>query len=604
MKKIIISTTILLLSMCVLHNCTEEDYDAKYKNPAQTSDVGLEQLMAGTLTYSIDWVMSTYNRFFGWEIQNLCKQANTIGITLDNGTYYNIEGYTDGQPPYSLLSKMIAGYKLMESVFNALPEADKPMNEVYMMAVETVMYGMTAYIMSSFGDIPFDEVGTIASTGNTADAHPHFQDDKELYKMVMTRLDELNAKFATVKKPNLFIPQDFICHGDLAAWRRLANSLRLRAALLVSTQGDLASEGQQVIKEILNDPTGRPIIENIEQHVCYNQMPEGSGSKLEQNGGSGFDCVNLKTGSSEIIKRMQKAGDGGEWDADKDDPRLPIFFCLATKYGEFPVNKQEDVRPPLPDTVIEGKLVDRKETGRAIPSVFRGASASMSYDTFWKYFKTSDTRAYFSRIREHGFFRNNRKWDNPVITAAEIWFIKAEVYQRGWVTGDAKAAFTEGIKQSIKFYMMHHKNKTTHEETSITGNDRPSNHARAVINPDLNKYDDAWIDAFAEARWNKRIDDTDYAAGKLEAIMEQKWLNFGYVYAGEQWNDLRRTGYPRMLYLKDNDPTAEIPYPRNRNRYPEKERNYNMNFSQVSANDNYKDVLFWAKADWHDGPTW
>ena len=353
----------------------------------------------------------------------------------------------------------------------------------------------------------------------------------------------------------------------------------------------------------MGDPTGRPVIETNEQHVCYKQVAI-SGSQLDINGGSGFDWVNLKTGSSEIIKRMQKEGDGGVWDANSDDPRLPIFFCLATKHGEFPVNNIADVRPPLPDTIVDGKLVDRRKTGRAIPTVFRGASASMSYDTFWEYFGSSDNRAYFSRIREHGFFRNNRNWDNPVLTAAEIWFIKAEVYQRGWVSGDAKAAFKEGIKQSIKFYMEHHKNKTTHEETAITGTDRGSNHARAVINPDLNIYTDAWIAAFAEDRWTKRIDESTYAGGPLEAILEQKWLNFGYEYAGEQWNDLRRTGYPRMLYLKDNDPSAEIPFPRNRNRYPSSDRNYNMNFSQVASQDNYKDVLFWAIADWHDGDKW
>jgi hypothetical protein len=573
-------------------NCGEDAYESRYKNPAQTSEVELEKMMAGTLLYSKDWIMSTYDRFFGWEIQNLCKQANTIGATLDNGTYYNIEGYTSGMPPYGSLAKMVAGYKLMERLYNELPDEEKPDNEIYLLTVQTVMYGMTAYIMSSFGDIPFDEIGTVTETGNVADAHPHYQDDKELYKRVLDKLDEMNTKLANVKKPTLFTPQDFICKGDLTAWRRLANSLRLRAALLVSTQGDLAAEGQRVIKQILEDPTNRPIIENNDQNVCYKQVVK-NGAQLDINGGSGFDWVNLKTASSEIIKRMQKEGDGGVWDKDKDDPRLPIFFCLATKNGEFPVNDSSKV-----------EVKDPLKSGKAIPSVFRGASASMSYDTFWEFFGPSDNRAYFSRIREHGFFRNNRNWDNPVLTASELWFIKAEAYQRGWATGDAKAAFKEGIKQSIKFYMNHHKNKTTHEATSISGDDRGSNHARAVVDPDLSLYTDSWIEDFAEERWSKKIDGSSYAGGQLEAILEQKWLNFGYVYAGEQWNDLRRTGYPRMLYLKDNDPTAEIPYPRNRNRYPGSDRDYNLNFEQVAAQDNYKDVLFWAIPDWHDGPTW
>ena len=236
------------------------------------------------------------------------------------------------------------------------------------------------------------------------------------------------------------------------------------------------------------------------------------------------------------------------------------------------------------------------------PSVFRGTSHGMTADLFDSLYKNNYQG--LSRIREYGFFRNNWRWDPPVLSAAEIWFIKAEAYQRGWVSGDAKAALKKAIKLSLEFYFDRHKNKTGEEATGVTGTDVHSIIYRAVINPDLSVYTDAWIDAFAEARWTKRPDESIYADGPLEAILEQKWLNFGYVYAGEQWNDLRRTGYPRMLYLKDRNSAAEIPFPRNRNRYPSSDRNYNMNFSQVASQDNYKDVLFWAKADWHDGPKW
>jgi hypothetical protein len=584
---------------CIIafNSCSEDLFDEKYADPSKTSDVGLDKLMTGTLLKSKDWVMSTYGRFFGWEIQNLCKQANTIGFTPDNGTYYNIEGYTDGLPPYGNLAQLIAEYKLMRSIYNLLPEADKKENEVCLLAVETIMYGMAAYIMSGFGDIPFDEVGKVTETGSVADAHPHYQDDKELFKKILDRLGELNIAFKDAQKSASFGVQDFICNGDLSAWRRLANSLRLRAALLVSTNGPLTSEGQKVIKEILEgDRNTYPLIETNEDQVCYKQV-KISGSELDINGGSGFDWVNLKTASTEIINRMQKAGDGGVWNPDIDDPRLPIFFCLATKNGEFPVNNTSEE--------VDSTATGHPEKGKAMPTVFRGASANMSYSTFWKYFTPSDNRAYFSRIREYGFFRNNRNWDNPVVTAAEIQFIKAEAYKKGWASGDAKQAFKEGIKQSIKFYMNYHKERS-HTEAEITGNDRASNHARAVIDPNLDRYTDAWIDAFAEARWTKRVDESSYAGGELEAILEQKWLSFGYEYAGEQWNDLRRTGYPRMYYQRDNDPAAEIPYPRNRHKYPGSDRDYNMNFTQVVGNDNYSGILFWAIPDgnWHDGPKW
>jgi hypothetical protein len=589
MKKII---SIITLTACifVLNGCSEADFDDKYKDPSKSSTVELPKLFTGTLLRSKEWIMSTYGRFFGWEVQVLVKQANTIGFTPDNGTFYRLEGYTDGLPPYADLAALISSYHFMESAFEALEEADKPASKAYLLAAETQMYAMAAYIMSTFGDIPFDEVGQVAVTGVISDASPHYQDDQQLYERILDRLGELNNEFASVPTPEgLFAAQDIINNGDLGQWRRYVNSIRLRVALLVSTNGPLAAKGQSVISEILGNPNNYPVIENNDQNVCMNQVNMSS-SELDVNGGSGFDWTNLRIASTEIINRMQKAGDGAKWVDGQDDPRLPIFFCLATVNGEFAVL-----------TEAEEVVGDPLETGRAVPTVFRGASAAMDY-TLWDHYlaTTADTRAYFSYIRENGFFRNNRNWDNPIITAAEVNFIKAEAFQRGWATGDAKAAFKTAVKQSIDFYFKYQDNRTS-DESQITGTASVWYSYRVVINN--TKPDDAWIDQFADDRWTARIDGSNYAE-QLEAILEQKWLNFGYMYAGEQWNDLRRTGFPRMYYQKDRDPNAEVPYPCNRLRYPESERNYNVYFDEVSQHDNYSEVLFWAKADWHDGPTW
>jgi hypothetical protein len=580
----------------MFNGCAEADFDEKYRDPSKSSTVELEKLFAGTLLWSREWVMSTYGRFFGWEAQVLVKQANTIGITLDGNVFYRLEGYTDGMPPYGDLAKMISSYRLMQSIFNALPEAEKKVNEAYMFAVETQLYGMMAYIMSIFGDIPFDEVGQVAETGNVATAHPRYQDDQELYTKILDGLGELNTKFADVTTaPGLFKVQDFINKGDLDKWRRYVNSLRLRVAMLLSTNGALATKAQGVIKDILGNSTTYPIIENNDQNVCMAQVAK-DGSELNVNGGSGFDWVNERIASTEIINRMQKAGDGGIWVDGQDDPRLPILFCLATVNGEFAVLTPEEEEIGKDN---DGNIV--LKNGRAVPTVFRGACAAMDYNVWEEFLYPSANRAYFSYIRENGFFRNNRNWDNPIVTAAEVSFIKAEAYQRGWATGDAKAAFKTGIKQSIDFYFKYQNNRSN-SETEIQGTSSTSYSFRVVINNA--KPDDAWIDAFADARWSSRIDGSAYIE-QLEAILEQKWLNFGYMYAGDQWSDLRRTGYPRMYYQKDRDPNAEVPYPCNRLRYPEGERNNNMNFQeQVGAQDNYSDVLFWAKEDWHDGPTW
>jgi hypothetical protein len=598
----IISTVLLIACIFTFNNCSEAQFDEKYTDPSKTGSVELEKLLPGTLLWSKEWAMSDYGRFFGWESQVLMKQANTVGCTPVANQYYDLQGYTDGMPPYGKLSQMIASYNFMVATSKKMSEADRAGKDVYLYAAETHMYAMMAFIMSNFGDIPFTEVGQVATSQDVATAHPHYEDDKELYTLILDNLATLNTNFAKVTNPDpLFKTQDILNKGDLDKWQRYVNSIRLRVALLVSTQGPLASKGQGVLKEILENPTTYPIIESNAQNTCMAQVVGGN-SALDVNGGSGFDWIQQRTASKQIINRMQKAGDGGVWVKGQDDPRLPILFCLATPNGEFPVdpNKADDAAaPPTP----------QYPKGKALATVFRGFDAETD-PAEYAVMRLAATRAKYSFIREHGFFRENRNWDNPIITAAEVSFIKAEAIQRGWAAGDAKAAFVNGIKQSIESYFNYQKGRST-DQVNHTGDEPYNIIIRSVIplkkSEDAawcDSFDEAWITAFAEARWSTKIDGSPYTE-QVEAILEQKWLNFGFMYSGEQWNDLRRTGYPRMTYPRDiGTNTARCPIPRNRSKYPESEENNNMNFKeQVGSQNNFYDVLFWAIKDWHDGPT-
>jgi hypothetical protein len=585
MKKII---SILFLTACVLFtfsSCEEASYDEKYPDPGKAASATLDKLMPGALLYANDWVCSTYGRYFGYEPQTLGKQANSLGFTLNEGVYYLGE-YIDYGQPYNEYPKMVTNFRKMQQLYEDLPENEKADNEGYLIAVETHLYGVMIFLLSEYGPIPYEGIGQVALQGDISYASPHFDDDQALWTNILNRLGEIAAKFATITKPAAFTGQDFINGGDLVAWQRYANSLRLRAALRVSTNGPLASEGQRIIKEILGNPSAYPIVENNEQNIDITRQESGP---LNIEGGSGFDWHNLQVASTELINRMQVAGDGGVWKEGQDDPRLPLMYCLATKNGEQPVEKTEEE--------VVGSM--------AVATVFRGTCASTSYDIYQQMFMTRTSRGYFSRVRRFGFFFGNQKWDHLAISAAEMQFIKAEAMQRGWVSGDAKASFKEGIRQSIKFLFKYHNTRSRTEAENSDGDYLSGIQQRTNINPDEKVYDDAWIDAFAEARWNTKIDGSAYSGGNLEAILDQKWVAFGYLNCGEQWSDLRRTGYPRMTYGKDHASAAIVPYPCNRLRYVDSERNYNENFeAEAGPHDNYSEVLFWAKADWHDGPTW
>jgi hypothetical protein len=580
----------LLTAIFTFSSCSEEGYDEKYPDPGKASSVTLDKLMPGTMLYANDWACSGYGRYFGYEPQTLGKQSNSLGFTLDEGIYYLGE-YIDYGQPYNEYPKMVTNFKKLQQVYDELPDGEKADNEAYVIAAETHLYGLMIFLLSEYGPIPFEGVGQVALTGDIAFASPHYDDDQALWTKILDRLGEIATKFATIPKPGAFSGQDFINNGDFTAWQRYANSLRLRAALRVSTQGALASKGQEVIKQILGNSSAYPIVEDNGQNIDITRQTAGP---LNIEGGSGFDWHNLQTASTEIINRMQKAGNGGVWVEGQDDPRLPLMYCLATANGEQPVA-----------TAADEAVKDPLSTGLAVASVYRGACASTSYDEYQNMFFTRLTRGFYSRVRRFGFFFGNQNWDHQIITAAEIQFIKAEAYQRGWVSGDAKAAFKEGIRQSIKYLYKYHNSRSRTEADNADSDYLNGIQQRTNINPSETTYNDAWIDAFAEARWTSKIDGSSYSGGSLEAILDQKYLAYGYLNCGEQWSDLRRTGYPRMTYAADIGSAAPAKYPCNRLRYVDGERNYNTNFqTEVGSHDNYSEVLFWAIPNWHDGPTW
>jgi hypothetical protein len=574
---------ILMISVFTFIGCTEEAYEKKYADPTKVAEISLDKLMPGTFLYANNFAMSGYSRYFGFEPQCLGKQANSLGFTLSDGIYYRWELDGWGEPPYGELMKGIASFRVMESIYNGLDDSEKAANEAFLLAANVHLLAHALYIIDFYGDIPFDEVGRIALTQDVADSHPHYQKAAELYSMILDKLGEINTRFAQAQRPPTFGAQDFINKGDIELWRRYTNSIRLRAALRVSTQGELAAKGQGVIAEILNG--NFPVVENNDQNI---QIARQESGPLNSEGGGGFDWHNLQTASSELIKRMQKAGDGGVYVDGQDDPRLPIMYCLATKNGEMPVA-----------TAAEEEVKDPLRTGKAVPTVFRGACASTDYDEFQAMFFTRTTRGYYSRVRNNGFFWRNQKWDHQIVSAAEVWFIKAEAYQRGWATGDAKAAFKEAIKQSIRFYFKYHNTRNRTEADNTDADYLNGVQQRTIINPV--EPTDEWIAKFAEDRWTTQIDGSAYAGGELDAILSQKWVNFSYLFCGEQWSDLRRTGYPRMVYKPDHNASAEVLNVANRLRYPNSDRNFNRNFaSEVGSIDNFTSVMFWAKENWHD----
>jgi len=176
-------------------------------------------------------------------------------------------------------------------------------------------------------------------------------------------------------------------------------------------------------------------------------------------------------------------------------------------------------------------------------------------------------------------FPCNSKLTSPVISAAESYFLQAEAYQQGYASGNAQEAFLQGVLYSVKFYYDLNVNSVQRNHASTGG-------YQATETPS-----DAEILEYAQKVW-------DSYDNKLEAIMTQKWLNFGVLQPTQAWTDIRRTGYPDLYYAQDGQSTNYKTIIQ-RIMYPNVERsnntsNYNAAAANVDDNSAYY-TLFWAK---------
>ena len=89
------------------------------------------------------------------------------------------------------------------------------------------------------GDVPFSEAGRLSQNGGDyGKSYPKYDKAEDLYKKMLDDLksyaDELSTLTIKTGISAGFRTQDYILKGDVVAWRRYVNSLRLRMLTRVS----------------------------------------------------------------------------------------------------------------------------------------------------------------------------------------------------------------------------------------------------------------------------------------------------------------------------------------------------------------------------------
>lgn len=520
--------------------CSDSDYTEKYDNPAQTTKVTCDRLMTGTLYYGREYTFNAYWRMYTWDNGIIGKYAQTIGFTNANNSMWSAQDSYVGNR-WENFYGVLAQFRVLEKTFNELSPEQQKVNLAYRDIAEVFVLDHLAQLLDAFGSVPFHKAGFLGITGDVVNSYPEYDSDVDLYKHILDRLGVLSTELAGVAANTPAVvasalpQQDFLNHGELKRWVKYANALRLRAAVRVATQGDLQAEGKKVVAEVLGKElpascdatTDWPAGENIVA------TPDMDGFNYYQNFRDGY-----KDHSRASQAMLDVLG--------ADDPRLPVMYSKNAA-GEY-------------KGLSTHEALDDQETNTSLP----------------------EARRVYSRI-DSTLFYENKNMLSPIVTVAEVDFLRAEARQRGWASGDAKQAFVDGVWHSTQFYFTQNMNSEL-VTTGVT-----SYHASAVPA-------EADVRAYASKIW-------DAATDKLDLIVSQKWLNFGFFQPSQAWAEVRRTGYPSGLYFPEDGQAQLFKTVPARVRYPSVEQNNNSkNYQKALEKLNAKDAvnyaytkLFWAK---------
>ncbi len=545
MKKII---SVLLggLLLTSIASCSDESFDEKYADPSTTQTVSMPQVFTGVMYKGHSWMDLVYYRYYTQSTTSGIF-SGVIGDGNERGRFRGAsEGYfnTRWQNFYDMLTQ----YRLLEQTYDELAEEEQEANVIFIHAARALLYSQLHEMLSIWGDVPFSGAGTLWQAGEyaTAKTQDVYDDDVTLYKQILSDLKASGDYFAgTVNATGLASlgRQDYsFAAGDQDMWRKYINSLRLRIALHLATQGDCTSEARNAIAEILNNPTTYPVLESNDDNMGVSGNTANDTFNFGKSISQALRTGSYGIGSQTMLNVMNVPADGIP--DENTDPRIDAMYDCNPD-GEYVAY----------DVSMTSTQIDQLASEKNVEYVNRGMTGA-------NYFCYIDTIAISGYASYSGNDNANSLW----LGAAEVYLSKAEAYLQGYgVSQDvdkAKENFIQGVVLSCQYYWDYKTGSSLYEE----GNDSYYGYRPLTVPTE----DD--FRAYAEKIWD----------GTWKTVCEQLWLNFGYMNELEAWNVVRRTCYPEVLFSTDTQ-VSNYPTPPNRLPYPSDEINYN--------NDNYKNAI-------------
>ncbi|MCG8804447.1 SusD/RagB family nutrient-binding outer membrane lipoprotein [Tenacibaculum finnmarkense] len=464
--------------------------------------------------------------------------GNIYGNVLMGSWSGNILNFTGAYDPWTKLDIKTGDVSwLWNSMYLGVSELDNiiqtstPGVDDYYKAIALInksFYMQT--IVDLWGNVPYSE----AFKGGK-NLSPAYDDQKEIYRALVANLnqaislinnadpvlsnipstaEETDKETGVVITPS--ISQDIVYQGDMTKWVKLANTVKLR---LLVRQSDLTDA--ETVAHINKEKAS----------LTQNGGLIGVGETVTIN--PGFNNSNEDKNSPFYNRFHDSEGKTNNWYAQSAAAQHAINFLngnltgvadprLKTLYNSFKNDAGDDEYAGIKQGALKAESPKKVSSIGAIP------------------------------------FKGGAEANGILISSAQSLFLQSEAVTKGLISGDAKALFESGVRESLS----HH----------------------GITSDEIEAYMSK-ISTINKLGW-------DASTNKIEAIMTQKWIALNSVNAIESFIEYSRTGFPATpmpLRATSNKKPNRFPYP---------DSEYSGNTANVTAqgvsqNDIFTKTIFW-----------
>ncbi|SFG57905.1 SusD/RagB family nutrient-binding outer membrane lipoprotein [Pedobacter insulae] len=390
-------------------------------------------------------------------------------------------------------------------------------------------------LVNQYNDVPYSD-----ALKATASLTPKYDKAEDVYKACIAELDNAIAAIAAgqanAATQTIVATSDPLFGGNMDLWKKFANTVKLR--MLIKMAGVPAQAAYATTAFAgMNTTLGFLTTDAINQPgYVKTERPSPIYSSL------GFSGTGTNVNTSRIPTKWIFSFYNGT--KLSDPARASIIY---RSYPSTPINQLGDESTGVPAALSAGSAwFTGNNAATSLPGVVKGPTQGQ-----------------------------------PVMLAAESYFLQAEAYARGYLTGNAETAFNAGITESF-----------TYLYKDATGAIAAGKNVAADVATYKTENATSPLVNFTLATTLPL---------KIEAIITQKYIALNMINNDEAFNEFRRTGFPKvqngsldplLTFASRQSVSTHVDKLPTRILYPQVE--YDLNPANAPAGINkFSSLIFW-----------